>query len=75
MSMFIQTFISNRARLGSVYSDLHETGVPQTSILRVCLFILKINRIAGVIPSSFQKSPFKRKLTTKPTLLDITLLA
>ena len=31
-------------------------GVPQGSILSVTLFILKINSIADVIPSSFEKS-------------------
>ena len=30
-------------------------GVPQGSILSVTLFILKINSIADVIPSSFEK--------------------
>ena len=33
-------------------------GVPQGSILSVTLFILKINSIADVIPSSFEKSLF-----------------
>ena len=33
-------------------------GVPQDSIPSVTLFILKINSIADVIPSSFEKSLF-----------------
>ena len=33
-------------------------GVPQGSILSVTLFILKINSIADIIPSSFEKSLF-----------------
>ena len=33
-------------------------GIPQGSILSVTLFILKINSIANVIPSSFENSPF-----------------
>ena len=61
--MFIQNFLSNRVfrvGLGSVYSDIHgqEMGVPQGSIFSVTLFILKINSIADVIPSSFEKSLF-----------------
>ena len=32
--------------------------VPQGSILSVTLFILKINSIANVIPSSFKRSLF-----------------
>ena len=61
--MFIQNILSNRVFrvcLGSTYSDLHEQemGVPQGSILSVTLFILKINSIADVIPSSFEKSLF-----------------
>ena len=63
MPLFIQNFLSDRVfkvRLGSVYSDLHnqEMGVPQGSILSVTLFILKINSIANIIPSSFDKSLF-----------------
>ena len=61
--MFIQNFLSNRVfrvGLGSVYSNIHvqEMGVPQGSILSVTLSILKINSIANVIPSSFEKSLF-----------------
>ena len=33
-------------------------GVPQGSILSITLFILKINSIADVIPSCFEKSLF-----------------
>ena len=33
-------------------------GVPQGSILSVTLFILKINSIANVIPTGFEKSLF-----------------
>ena len=63
MPMFIHNFLSNRVfrvHLGSTYSDLHEQemGVPQGSILSVTLFILKINSIADIIPSSFEKSLF-----------------
>ena len=63
MPMFIQNFLSNRVFrvcLGSTYSDLHEQemGVQQGSILLVTLFTLKINSIADVIPSSFEKSIF-----------------
>ena len=39
-------------------------GVPQGSILSVTLFILKINSIADVIPSSFEKSLFVDFLIT-----------
>ena len=41
-------------------SNIHwqEMGVPQGSILSVTLFVLKINSIADVIPSSFKKSFF-----------------
>ena len=61
--MFIQNFLSNRVFrvcFGSTYSDLHEQemGVLQCSILSVTLFILNINSIAHVIPSSFEKSLF-----------------
>ena len=31
-------------------------GVPQGNILSVTLFILKINSISNIIPSSFEKS-------------------
>ena len=63
MPMFIQNFLSNRVfrvHLGSVFSDIHEQemGVPEGSILSVTLLILKINSIADVIPSSFEKSVF-----------------
>ena len=63
MPLFIQNFLSDRVfrvRLGSVYSQLHnqEMGVPQGSILSVTLFILKINSIAELIPSEFEKSLF-----------------
>ena len=51
MPMFIQNLLSNR-----VFRQ--EMGVPQGSILSVTLFILKINSIADVIPSSFEKSLF-----------------
>ena len=49
-----------RVHLESVYSYIHEQemGVPQDSILSVTLFILKINSIVNVIPSSFEKSLF-----------------
>ena len=61
MPMFIHNFLTNRVfrvRLGSVYSNIHEQemGVPQGSILSVTLFILKIKRIADVIPATFEKS-------------------
>ena len=61
--MFIQNFLSNRVfrvHLGSVFSNTHEQemGVPQGSIPSVTLFILQINVIADVIPSSFEKSHF-----------------
>ena len=63
MPVFIQNFLSIRVfrvRLGSVYSNIHhqEMGVPQGSILSVTLFILKINSIANIIPSCFEKSLF-----------------
>ena len=62
MPIFIQNFLSEflRVRLRSVLSNIHkqEMGVPQGSILSVTLFILKINSIADVIPSSFEKSLF-----------------
>ena len=61
--MFIQNFLSNRVfrvRLGSVFSNIHEQEmeVPQGSIPSVTLFILEINSIADVIPSSFEKYLF-----------------
>ena len=61
--MFIQKCLSNRVfrvPLGSVYSNIHEQemGVHQGSIFSVTLFISKINSIANVIPSSFEKSLF-----------------
>ena len=46
--MFIWNFLSNkvfRVHLGSVFSNIHT-------------FILKINPISNVIPSSFEKSLF-----------------
>ena len=63
MPMFIQNFLCNRVFrvcLGSVYSNIHEQemGVPQASIVSVTLFILKINSIANVLPSTFEKSLF-----------------
>ena len=63
MPMFIQNFLSNRVFrvcLGSVHSNIYEQemGVPQGSILSVTLFISKINSIADVIPSNFEKSLF-----------------
>ena len=55
--MFYQTELF-RVCLGSFFSNIHEQEmvVPQGSILPFTLFILKINRIADVIPSSFEKS-------------------
>ena len=69
MPIFIQNFLSNRVfrvRLGSIYSDIHgqEMGVPHGSILAVMLFILKINSIADVIPSCFEKSLFVDDFST-----------
>ena len=53
-------FVFLRVYLGSVYSDIHrqEMDSPQGSILSVTLFILKINSIADVIPSTFEKFLF-----------------
>ena len=61
--MFIKNFLSDRdfkVHLGSVYSNVHEQemGIPQGSIISVTLFILKINSIADVIPSSFKMALF-----------------
>ncbi|GBM83506.1 putative RNA-directed DNA polymerase from transposon X-element [Araneus ventricosus] len=58
---FIQEFLKQRyfrVRLGNTYSDVYcqEEGVPQGSVLSVTLFILKINSILSVLPSSIQKS-------------------
>ena len=58
-----KNFLSNRVFrvcLGSFYSDIHrqEMGLPQGNILSVNLIILKINIIADVIPSRFEKSLF-----------------
>ena len=61
--------------MGSTYSDLHEQemGVPQGSILSVTLFILKINSIADVILSSFEKSLFVDDFSQSVVVLEIWL--
>ena len=52
--MFICDFFSNRyfkVRVGNIYSDpySHEAGIPQSSILSVTLFSLKINGIVSCL--------------------------
>ena len=61
MNIFFKNLVSNRnfrVHLGSAYSCIHEMGVSKDGILSVTLFNLKINSIADVIPSSFEKSLF-----------------
>ena len=75
--MFIQNFLSYkvfRVCLGSDYSDIHEQemDVPQSSILSVTLFILKIYNIADVIRSSFE-SLFLLMISQSVVLLEIWL--
>ena len=61
MPLFISYFLENRnfrVRLGSTLSDQYEQemGVPQSSILSVTLFSLKINSLAKVLNKDVEGS-------------------